>query len=284
VYVDSGSVQGWVSRQDGKVSFTATGSGTPGTPIPPDDLPPLPTIKPAGTFTLTKMPSTWVNVRAYPDLVGADVGDLHKGDSMTLYTPEVNGWVFVESGNVRGWVSRQNGAVDFTALNGNAPLPHDDLPDLPTTTPSGIFTLTKMPSKYVNVRAYPNDQGADVGDLHLGDLVQLYTPEVEGWVQVQNESVRGWVSRQNGKVDFSQATGQQVILNANAASVEAPVPANAIVPVNNYGNGSAAPEPVADGQFSSKDDAVRMREAFLHVEEGARKVRTELERLIGRMK
>ncbi len=282
VFIDDGSVQGWVSRQNGSVVFTAT-STTP-TPIPPVDLPPLPTIKPAGTFTLTKMPSTWVNVRAYPDLVGADVGDFHKGDSLTLYTPEVNGWVFAESGTVRGWVSRQNGNVDFTPLNGNAPLPHDDLPELPTTTPSGLFTLTKIPSKYINVRAYPNDQGADVGDLHLGDLVQLYTPEVEGWVQVQNETVRGWISRQNGKVDFSQATAQQVMINASASAVESEVSRNAIVPVNSYGNGSAAPEPMADGQFSSKDDALRMREAFLHVEEGARKVRTELERLIGRMK
>ena len=284
VYADNGSVQGWVSRQNGAVVFTAK-DGTPTTPIPPVDLPPLPTIKPAGTFTLTKMPSTWVNVRAYPDLVGADVGDLHKGDSVTLYTPEVNGWVFAEMGSIRGWVSRQNGAVDFTPLNGNPPLPHDDLPELPDTTPTGVFTLTKIPSKYVNVRAYPNNQGADVGDLHLGDLVQLYTPEVDGWVLVQNEYVRGWVSRQNGKVDFSRATAaQQVILNADAASVSRMAEPNAIVPLNNYGNGSAAPEPVAEGQFSSKDDAIRMREAFLHVEEGARKVRNELERLIGRMK
>ena len=284
VYVDNGSVQGWVSRQNGTVVFTAT-DGSP-TPIPPVDLPPLPTIKPAGTFTLTKMPSTWVNVRAYPDLVGADVGDLHKGDSVTLYTPEVNGWVFAEMGSIRGWVSRQNGAVDFTPLNGNAPLPHDDLPPLPDTTSVGVYTLTKIPAKYVNVRAYPNDQGADVGDLHLGDLVQLYTPEVEGWVLVQNESVRGWVSRQNGKVDFSAATAaQQVILNADAASVSRMAAPNAIVPVDNYGNGSAAPEPAgANGNFSSREDAIRMREAFLHVEEGARKVRTELERLIGRMK
>ena len=283
-FIDTGSVQGWVARQNGKVVFTATTSTTPTpdpTPIPPIDLPPLPTIKPTGTFTLTKMPSTWVNVRAYPDLVGADVGDLHKGDAVTLYAPEVNGWVFAQNDNARGWISRQNGAVDFTPLNASAPLPHDDLAALPTTQPTGMYTVTKMPSTWINVRAYPNDAGADMGDLQLGDLVMLYTPEVDGWVLVQNENVRGWVSRQNGKVDFTFAASQEVPINASASAEE--VSPTAIVAVNGNGNGGSAPEP-ADGNFNSKDDAIRMREAFLHVEEGARKVRTELERLIGRMK
>ena len=55
---------------------------------------------------LSKLPGTWVNIRAYPDTIGADVGDLHKGEQVTLYTPEVNGWVLVDTGNVHGWVSR----------------------------------------------------------------------------------------------------------------------------------------------------------------------------------
>jgi hypothetical protein len=192
-------VRGWVSRQGNKVSFEAI--ATP--PIPPGDLPPLPTIKPAGKFLLSKLPSTYVNVRAYPDLKGADVGDLHKGDVVTLYTPDANGWVFVELGEMRGWVSLQNGAVAF----------------LPT------------PQAQTDIALVQEDEDAYA--------VQLQMP------QAQTMAVPGLVSA-------------------------------AIVPFD--------AETASAHMASSKADAMRMRDAFQHVEEGARRVRTELERLIGRMR
>ena len=302
VYLDTGTVEGWVSRQNGKVSFTEVEDDDP---IPPDDLPELPTVTPLGQYTLTKMPGTWVNVRAYPDTVaGADVGDLHKGDVVTLYTPEVNGWVFVEMGSVRGWVYRQNGKVDFTSVNAPnpTPIPPDDLPELPTVTPFGQFELTKMPGTWVNVRAYPDTvAGADVGDLHKGDVVTLYTPEVNGWVFVEMGSVRGWVYRQNGKVDFTASGG------ASAAALAAVrtliMPETASRKANNKSadptiitSGGATDEngnsivPFDDNPFSSvgfantKEDAIRLRDAFQQVEEGARRIRAELERIISRMR
>ncbi len=270
VYVEMADLHGWVSKQDGAVVFTAVDQ-----PLPPDPLPPLPNETAVGPYTVTRIPSTWVNVRAYPDEArGADIGDLHQGDEVTLYKPEVNGWVFVEMGSTRGWVSRQSGAVVFTAVAAGTPtLPHDPLPDLPTVTPLGQFTLSQLPSTWVNVRAYPDAvNGADVGDLHQGDVVTLFTPDVNDWVYIEMGDTHGWVARQNGTVAFTPYT------NGNGATATAPASASAIVPLN------ASAESAGGSMPTSRDDAIRMRDAFQHVEEGARKVRTELERLISRMR
>ena len=43
------------------------------------------------------------------------------------------------------------------------------------------------------------------GDLHTGDQVTLFTPEVERLGQGRRSgALQGWVSRQNGRVDFEQ--------------------------------------------------------------------------------
>ncbi len=104
----------------------------------------LPVETAVGTFALTKLPSNYVNVRSYPLVDGHDVGDLIKNDVVTLYAPEVNGWVYVQNDAVQGWVSRQNGSVDFTETTvtdppppppddpGDDPIPPDDPPPPPT--------------------------------------------------------------------------------------------------------------------------------------------------------
>lgn len=69
--------------------------------------------------TLARIPGSWINVRAQPD--GADVGDLRVGDSGTLYPDAAQGnWVFFASARVRGWVSRQGGAVQFSVTTPTA--------------------------------------------------------------------------------------------------------------------------------------------------------------------
>lgn len=224
VYVDAGSLEGWVWRQDGKVTFTAVPT-TPEPPIPPDDLPDLPQVQPIGQYVLLQIPSDWVNVRTYPDTVGADIGDLRVGDVVTLYSPEYNGWVYIRIGDVYGWVSLQGGKVAFTPAITDSPIPPDGLPDLPQVQPAGQAWLSQIPGTWINIRAYPDTVGADIGDLHKGDEVTLYKPEVDGWVFVQTGSIHGWVSLQNGRVAFSATPPAPTSTNAdaNGAAVDAPM-------------------------------------------------------------
>ncbi|MFN8450259.1 MAG: hypothetical protein U0521_17155 [Anaerolineae bacterium] len=204
VYIEMGSLAGWVWRQEGKVTFTAV-STTPEPPIPPDDLPDLPEVKPVGQYVLLQIPSDWVNVRTYPDAVGVDVGDLRKGDIVTMYSPTVSDWVFISMGEVQGWVALQNGKVVFTPAITDTPIPHDPLPELPQVQPLGQYVLSKIPGTWINIRAYPDTIGADIGDLHKGDIVTLYKPQVNGWVFVETGAVHGWVALQSGKVAFDVA-------------------------------------------------------------------------------
>ncbi|HVU12176.1 MAG TPA: SH3 domain-containing protein [Phototrophicaceae bacterium] len=267
VYLHMGEVVGWVSRQDGKVVFTAVTSTPPPdqTPIPPDDLPPLPRVSAIGSYTVSQIPATYINVRAYPDTSGADVGDLHKGDVVTLYTPDVNGWVYVSVGDMHGWVSRQNGKVVFTAAAPEtAPLPHDELAPLPQVTPAGQYVVSKIPGNYISVRAYPDATGADVGNLHKGDVVTAYAPPVNNWAYVVMGDVRGWISEQNGTVVLTPYNGN----GSSAASAPvAQINAAAQAVVN-------LPE--------SPEEAKRLRDAYQLVENGIRGIRTELDRYISR--
>ncbi|MCC6801540.1 MAG: SH3 domain-containing protein [Anaerolineae bacterium] len=224
VYIDAGSLEGWVWRQEGKVTFTAVAT-TPEEPIPPDDLPDLPTVKSIGQYVLQQIPSDWVNVRTYPDAVGADVGDLRKGDIVTLYSPEVNGWSYITKGELRGWVSLQNGRVALTPVIIDTPIPHDPVPTLPTVQPVGQYKLSKIPGTWINVRAYPDTIGADIGDLHVDDIVTLYKPEVNGWVFVETGNMHGWVSLQNGRVAF-EAAAQAARTNG---TIKAPALATPII-------------------------------------------------------
>jgi uncharacterized protein YgiM (DUF1202 family) len=234
VYVQGSGVQGWVSRQNGKVGFTVV--VTPDELIPPDDLPELPEVEPVGQYILSKIPSQWINIRAYPNDKGTDIGDLQKNDVVMLYMPEVEGWLFVDNGLVHGWVSLQNGKVAFTPAPDAPPIPHDDLPALPTQTPVGKFTVSKMPTTFVNVRAYPIPSGTDIGDLHKGNVVTLHAPEVNGWVFVENANLHGWVSRQNGTVDFTAVTAAQALEleQAQEAAMFTPLAAALTASANDY--------------------------------------------------
>lgn len=207
VFVQNDKVEGWVSLQNGKVNFTVVVK--PEAPLPPDELPTLPKVDPVGQYMLTKLPGNWVNVRAYPRNTGADIGDLQKGDVVMLYMPEVDGWIFVDSGWVHGWVSLQEGKVAFTPAPDAPPIPPEELAPLPEIRPAGWYKVTKLPSTWVNLRAYPRPTGTDIGDLRVGDVVQLYSPEVQDWVFVENAAIRGWVSRQNGTVIFAPASAAQ---------------------------------------------------------------------------
>lgn len=147
------------------------------------------------------------------------------------------------------------------------------LPDLPTETATGTFTLSKLPSNYVNVRAYPVVDGQDVGDLHKGDIVKLHAPEVNGWVYVQNNDVQGWVSRQNGNVEFTVPSTE-------------PPPTD---PPPDTGGGD--PIPPDDGNPpptvvqwpGSIQQAIQMRDAYKALEANAHAIWTELDDLIKKM-
>lgn len=107
---------------------------------------PIPTVGGIPS-TLTKMPSTNVNVRTDP-VNGTDVGDLLKGDICTVYPPS-NGWVYQtviqsvpRTGTFQaahdGWVSLQSNAVGFTPL--------------PPVLPNPVMEIT--PKQYADLTTY----------------------------------------------------------------------------------------------------------------------------------
>lgn len=103
--------------------------------VPPTPVEPFVPAPTTGGFlaTLTKLPASWVNVRAQPYADAADLGDLHKGDQVTQFpiVPEAPGAVYIEKDKLKGWVSLQNGAVVFTPNT------------IPVPPPSDTITLSK---------------------------------------------------------------------------------------------------------------------------------------------
>jgi lysozyme len=63
--------------------------------------------------------------------------------------------------------------------------------------------LTKIPGEYVNVRAFPSVQSADLGNLYLGSIVEI-VQELLDWVQIKYNALSGWVSLQGGAVQFTK--------------------------------------------------------------------------------
>ncbi|MBK8022459.1 MAG: SH3 domain-containing protein [Chloroflexi bacterium] len=146
------------------------------------------------------------------------------------------------------------------------------VPKLPAVTERGAFVVERIPSDFVNIRAYPTTWGRDLGDLHKGDAVTLYAPEVNGWVKVKTADAQGWVSLQNGAVAFATTPEPDPIPIPGSDDEEPtePLPPDDLPPTSFVWPGTL-------------EDAIRMRHAYRLVEEGARKVREELDRLIDMM-
>ncbi|MEP7291105.1 MAG: hypothetical protein ABI835_04950 [Chloroflexota bacterium] len=280
VFVQSASVEGWVALQDGRVGFTQV--VTPDDTIPPDDLPVLPDVEPVGQYMLTTLPGNWVNIRAYPNNTGADVGDLQKNDVVMLYMPEIEGWLFVDSGVVHGWVSLQNGRVAFTPAPDAPPIPHEELPPLPQIRAVGWHAVTALPSSWVNLRAYPRPGGTDIGDLHVGDVVMVYAPEVQEWVFVENSTTRGWVYRQNGTVSFAPVSGGQAAAAEAAAFQASSLQINGSQAIVPFGAPQSSELMIINGRASAVEVLGSGRRNPL--EEAVQRIRAELERLRNRVR
>jgi len=69
----------------------------------------------------------------------------------------------------------------------------------------------------VNVRAIPSLNGAEVGELRVGNTVSLYAPDVNGWCYVTTPALEGWCSRQNGAVMFEKVGAPPMDWTANLA-------------------------------------------------------------------
>lgn len=76
-----------------------------------------------GEYILSSIPAEHIHVRDQPTVSGKIVGVLRRGAAVTLWHPEALGWVHVTTATLEGWVARQNGAVQFTPLAGDAPTP-----------------------------------------------------------------------------------------------------------------------------------------------------------------
>lgn len=72
-------------------------------------------LSPLGLYRLTRLPLSRVNVRAAPDVNSADLGDLYRNDVVLMLGISA-GWYNVEYAGVRGYVSRQGGAVEFQSV------------------------------------------------------------------------------------------------------------------------------------------------------------------------
>lgn len=157
------------------------------------------------------------------------------------------------------------------------------VPKLPSVTPHGSYIVEKTPSDFINIRAYPTLWGKDVGDLRKGDQVTVYLPEVNGWVLVESPYARGWISMQNGAVGFTAAS--QPASPTLPPTGEEPDPIGEPIPPD------IDPEPLPPDELpptsfvwpGTLEDAIRMRDAYRQVEEGARRVREELDNLIEMM-
>lgn len=68
----------------------------------------------------------------------------------------------------------------------------------------GRYTLTRVPLQWVNLRSVPN--GADIGNLYVGDLLTFTGASMGDWLEVVTDTnLRGWVSQQGGAVVFEAA-------------------------------------------------------------------------------
>lgn len=165
------------------VDWNKTHLMTGGTPLPPTPSTSL------GLHTLTQLPATYVNVRNAPAQTGADVGDLRKGDLVTLYDPPSNGWVYIEKGALKGWTSLQNGAVVFTPVN--VPTPTLRIKD-PVCCASVITSRFGVPRDYDGDGVFDDiHEGLDLAPAHK-DCTPLVRAGVDGVVvEVSNVGAYG---------------------------------------------------------------------------------------------
>lgn len=96
---------------------------------------------------LAKLPGAYVNVRSEPDATASTIrGTLNRDEVVTAYVNDSSapGWVYVEAFPVTGWVSLQNGAVQFVPelLPVPTPTPTPTPTPMPTRAPEPVVTLT----------------------------------------------------------------------------------------------------------------------------------------------
>lgn len=123
-------------------------------PVPPPiekESKPVSTIQPPTSggvkAALAKLPGAYVNVRSEPDATASTIrGTLNRDEVVTAYVNDSSapGWVYVEAFPVTGWVSLQNGAVQFVPelLPVPTPTPTPTPTPMPTRAPEPVVTLT----------------------------------------------------------------------------------------------------------------------------------------------
>lgn len=93
---------------------------------PPVNQPYIPPPLNAVRGTLAKLPGSYVNVREQPYVDANDKGDLRKGEALLYgFSEQAPGWAYIMRRDVplAGWVSLQNGAVEFTQETTPPPTP-----------------------------------------------------------------------------------------------------------------------------------------------------------------
>lgn len=123
-------------------------------------------------------------------------------------------WPASDQGKASGFGVLDNAEMisQLTKVNQEFDLMEPEPVPIPAPVTGGVrASLSSLPGDFVNIRAQPSTGGADVGDLHKGD-VGVYYPDyvptgAAGWVYVAPEGKNaGWVSLQGGAVQFTPVT------------------------------------------------------------------------------
>lgn len=102
---------------DGLIAYNRTAAG----------LPPLRAAV-GPDYLLAEAPSEYVTVRQLPEVDGAVLGEVQIGEVVTYYG-ELDGWAYIETEIVQGWVDLLGGAVKFI-LELDLPMLNLSLPEI----------------------------------------------------------------------------------------------------------------------------------------------------------
>ena len=120
-----------------------------------------------------------LNVRATPTTDGKMVGKMPK-DSACEVLESADGWAYVKSGEVEGYVS-----LDYLLTGPDAKLKANEL----------VRTVVLVNTDGLNVREEPNTESAVLTQVPQGEELE-YVETLEGWIKVAIDSDEAYVSEE----------------------------------------------------------------------------------------
>lgn len=143
------------------------------------------------TLTMANVKNA-LNVRADASTEAAKVGKLYKDCGGTILERK-DGWTKLQSGNLIGWASDEYLLFD------------EDAEALANDVGKMIATID---TETLRVRVEPSTEGAVMGLLPKGEIVEVLSDVENGWVCVDYEGADGYVSAEFVVLDFQIDEGE----------------------------------------------------------------------------